>query len=290
MSSDLAAFHALLTRLKTPRILALCGAGLSASSGLPTFRGAGGLWRRHDATRLATPEAFTADPALVWLFYAYRRHMALAARPNRAHHALAALAREVPGFMCLTQNVDGLSQRAGHPGAQLKALHGNLFALKCSNRRCAYADEENLEDPLVPALAPASAEIEPGRSLPLLDAANPIPDIARDELPTCPTCASLLRPGVVWFGEALDEPLLDYVDAWVEAENIDIVLVVGTSAQVFPAAAYVELGRARGAKVCVVDLKVAGKRREDVDFVFEGDAAVLLPKMLEPIVGRLEAV
>ena len=89
------------------RILALLGAGLSAGSGLPTFRGAGGLWRRHDAMSLATPEAFSANPALVWQFYNYRRHMALTARPNRAHRALAALAKSNPNFVTLTQNVDG---------------------------------------------------------------------------------------------------------------------------------------------------------------------------------------
>jgi NAD-dependent SIR2 family protein deacetylase len=93
--------------LESNRILALCGAGLSASSGLPTFRGAGGLWRNHQATSLATPEAFARDPGLVWLFYAYRRHMALKAQPNAAHYALAALARKKKNFVCLTQNVDG---------------------------------------------------------------------------------------------------------------------------------------------------------------------------------------
>ena len=89
------------------RILALCGAGLSAASGLPTFRGAGGLWRNHEATSLASPDAFRDDPALVWLFYAWRRHMALKAKPNRAHYALAELARKKEDFLCLTQNVDG---------------------------------------------------------------------------------------------------------------------------------------------------------------------------------------
>jgi NAD-dependent deacetylase sirtuin 5 len=89
------------------RILALLGAGLSASSGLPTFRGAGGLWRTHDAVQLATPEAFNANPGLVWHFYSYRRHMALKAKPNPAHYALAALARKKTNFMTLSQNVDG---------------------------------------------------------------------------------------------------------------------------------------------------------------------------------------
>lgn len=90
------------------RVLALCGAGLSAASGLPTFRGAGGLWRNHEATSLATPEAFAKDPALVWLFYAWRRHMALRAQPNAGHYALAELARRNRNFLCLTQNVDGM--------------------------------------------------------------------------------------------------------------------------------------------------------------------------------------
>ena len=89
------------------RILALCGAGLSAASGLPTFRGAGGLWRNHEATSLASPDAFRNDPALVWLFYSWRRHMALKAKPNRGHYALAELAKKKDEFMCLTQNVDG---------------------------------------------------------------------------------------------------------------------------------------------------------------------------------------
>lgn len=89
------------------RILALCGAGLSAASGLPTFRGAGGLWRSYDATSLATPDAFSRDPGLVWQFYSYRRHMALGCKPNPAHYALAELARRKKGFVTLTQNVDG---------------------------------------------------------------------------------------------------------------------------------------------------------------------------------------
>lgn len=103
--ADLDSFSAHLQSSK--RILALLGAGLSASSGLPTFRGAGGLWRKHEATRLATPEAFAADPSLVWQFYSYRRHMALQAKPNQAHYALAELARKKEGFVTLSQNVDG---------------------------------------------------------------------------------------------------------------------------------------------------------------------------------------
>lgn len=109
MSADVESFSAHLQSSK--RILALLGAGLSASSGLPTFRGADGLWRTHDAMSLATPEAFNADPALVWQFYNYRRHMSLKAQPNKAHIALAELAKRNDGFMTLSQNVDGNMKR-----------------------------------------------------------------------------------------------------------------------------------------------------------------------------------
>ena len=151
-STDLASFVAHLQSSR--RIVALLGAGLSASSGLPTFRGAGGYWRTHDATMLATPTAFRNDPGLVWQFYSYRRHMALNAKPNRAHLALAALAKKNPDFITLSQNVDGLSPRAGHPADQLKLLHGNVFDLKCwDEHRCGYARKNDFTDPIVPALA-----------------------------------------------------------------------------------------------------------------------------------------
>lgn len=104
-STDIAEFNEVLKSSK--RVIALCGAGLSAASGLGTFRGAGGMWRNHQATALATPQAFRADPGLVWLFYSYRRHMALQAKPNAGHVALTKLSEKMPGFITLTQNVDG---------------------------------------------------------------------------------------------------------------------------------------------------------------------------------------
>jgi NAD-dependent deacetylase sirtuin 5 len=104
-SSDVEEFGRLLA--SSTRVLALCGAGLSAASGLETFRGAGGMWRNHDAKTLATPQAFRRDPGLVWLFYSYRRHKALQAVPNPGHHALTELSKKMPGFITLTQNVDG---------------------------------------------------------------------------------------------------------------------------------------------------------------------------------------
>lgn len=130
--NDVEEFHKALKSSK--RILALCGAGLSASSGLPTFRGAGGLWRNHDATSLATMNAFRNDPGLVWLFYAYRRHMALTVKPNPAHYALAALAEKNPDFLCLTQNVDGETT----PRCSPSSLVLPTFLFATVSRRCEW--------------------------------------------------------------------------------------------------------------------------------------------------------
>ncbi|RYP52094.1 hypothetical protein DL768_002644 [Monosporascus sp. mg162] len=271
------------------RILALCGAGLSAASGLPTFRGAGGLWRNHEATSLATPEAFEADPALVWLFYAWRRHMALKARPNRGHYALAELAKKKDGFLCLTQNVDGLSPRAGHPESKLRLLHGSLLDNKCFDE-CGYVDRNNLDDPVCPALAPAAEDYPPDKSLPLLDPNVPVPPIKVEDLPHCPNCKTgLLRPGVVWFGESLDEAMLREVDVWVTRDKIDLMLVIGTAAAVYPAAGYTRQAKKRGAIVAVVnpDPNSAGGLSSR-DFFFQGDAAEILPQLFEGVIGKMD--
>ncbi|KAK7966435.1 NAD-dependent protein deacylase [Apiospora aurea] len=267
--TDIAEFQRLLKH--SDRVLALCGAGLSAASGLPTFRGAGGLWRNHQATSLATPEAFKKDPALVWLFYAWRRHMALQAKPNAGHYALAELAKHNKDFMCLTQNVDGLSQRAGHSPDMLRMLHGNIFDVKCFDKECDYIEPNNLNDPLPP------------------------PKIKREDLPHCPTCkaagkTSLLRPGIVWFGEALDSDMLKEVDAWVaKPRGIDIMLVIGTAAAVYPAAGYTDAARKKGARVAVINPdRSAQKGLTSRDFYFEADAAEILPKLFEGIIGQLE--
>ncbi|KAL8657357.1 MAG: hypothetical protein Q9226_002006 [Calogaya cf. arnoldii] len=310
--------------LASTRILALCGAGLSASSGLPTFRGAGGMWRNHEATSLATPEAFQADPALVWQFYSYRRHMALNANPNPAHYALAELARKRSEFVTLTQNVDGLSPRASHPKSQLHMLHGSLFDVRCTEFYCDYSEQDNFTDPIVPALAIPKGSSQPmpsttdktgeeaskslaaamqgdkaaekaskeGKELDIADAAVPIPSISPDDLPQCPKCKKgLLRPGVVWFGEALPIRTLSAVDEFVEKGDIDLMLVIGTTAMVWPAASYVHEARSRGARVAVINMdKHDGKRNlEKRDWFFHGDAGTILPDILFPVIGNIPA-
>ncbi|KPI45552.1 NAD-dependent protein deacylase [Cyphellophora attinorum] len=358
-STDIAAFKAHL--LNSRRIVALLGAGLSASSGLPTFRGAGGLWRNYDATVLATPTAFRNDPGLVWQFYSYRRHMALNAKPNPAHYALAELARRNPQFLTLSQNVDNLGPRAGHPEKQLKLLHGNLFDIKCwDERRCGYVRKNDLTDPIVEALAipedqaaidvmlqkkdgvdpekpafgnkllekhiaqkgasigtsgeeTAAPELkEPGqivntkaaktaerqsdvpsnpliRGLDISNADIPISSPPTGALPHCPKCEkNLLRPGVVWFGESLPEDVMQSVnDYFAENDKIDLMLVIGTSAKVWPAAGYSAMAKKKGARVAVINMDRSDARALDSDdFFFEGDAAVLVPQLLEGVIGK----
>lgn len=294
--ADLESFQQHLS--KSTRILALLGAGLSASSGLPTFRGAGGLWRTHEATDLATPEAFAENPGLVWQFYSYRRHMALKAKPNPAHYALAELARR-KDFISLSQNVDGLSPRAGHPEDKLKLLHGSLFDVKCSEFFCKHIEHNNYTDPIVPALAIPTDESDPTttaarqeRELDISDENVALPELDHRHLPNCPTCQrGLLRPGVVWFGEALPKQVLTDVDDWIDAsDKIDLIMVIGTSAKVYPAAAYVDEARDHGARVAVINMDpndIPAMGLHHGDWFFQGDAAQIIPEILKNVIGEL---
>ncbi|KAL4780423.1 DHS-like NAD/FAD-binding domain-containing protein [Aspergillus varians] len=312
-SSDVKSFQEYLKGSK--RIMALLGAGISASSGLPTFRGTGGLWRAYEATDLATPEAFEANPDLVWQFYSYRRHMALKAEPNRAHYALAELARRNREFITLSQNVDGLSQRANHPPEQLHLLHGSLFTVKCTSFYCTYSRENEFTDPIVPALAIPTSFPEPlpseddktgeeaskalynamgggeGTEVDISDERIPLEPISRDALPQCPECKEgILRPGVVWFGEALPSHTLDFVDNWLLEGTVDLMLVIGTSSRVWPAAGYVEQARSKGARVAVVNMDPndMGKGRfTSKDWFFQGDAGVIVPEILKSVIGEV---
>ncbi|RPD61892.1 DHS-like NAD/FAD-binding domain-containing protein [Lentinus tigrinus ALCF2SS1-7] len=266
------------TLKSSKHIIAIAGAGLSAASGIPTFRGTGGLWRKYDAVGLATPEAFKANPSRVWQFYHYRREKALAAQPNQGHLALAMFSipslREkiVPGasFTLVTQNVDGLSRRAldqiaeMHPELEeeirspvvqdsMLEMHGRLFDVVCTSSTCGHK-EHNLDSPICPALAGTENVFAQ-------DA--PEPDIDVADLPKCKKCGSLARPGVVWFGEM---PWY-LTEIGEHVKKADLCIVVGTSSTVYPAAGFASKVRAHG-----------GDQR--ADFLFLGPSESTLPKAL----------
>ncbi len=218
------------------RLVALTGAGISAESGVPTFRGAGGLWSGRDPTELATPEAFDADPALVWDWYAWRRRKVASVRPNPGHLALVELERRVPGFLLVTQNVDGLHRAAG--SSRMVELHGDLWTTSC-RKACGYARRE---DGPPPELGPEAGTDDRTGTV------RTPPRVAG--LPRCP-CGALLRPGVVWFGEALPEGAFETASR--AARSAQVVLVIGTSSLVWPAAGLSGMALSAGAEVIEVN-------------------------------------
>jgi NAD-dependent deacetylase len=228
------------------RVLVLTGAGVSAESGIATFRGAGGMWRSRDAMSLAAPEAFARDPQLVWEFYAERRAQAATCAPNPGHHALVALEERLGDrFLLATQNVDGLHRRAG--SKRVRELHGRLFATRCSG--CARP--------------------------PFDDAA------VYTIVPKCDRCGGKLRPHIVWFGESLDPAHLEEVGAFVEsgATKRLVFLAVGTSGAVYPAAGFVDLARRGGAETWLVNADPADNGHRFERFV-QGPSGVVLPVLL----------
>jgi NAD-dependent deacetylase len=195
------------------RVFVLTGAGISAESGLATFRGSGGLWNGYRVEQVATPEAWEADPALVWKFYSMRRRDAMAAEPNAAHRALARLEDRMGErlFLC-TQNVDDLHERGG--SRRVHHMHGSLFESRCVECERPFADRAGYEQ----------------------------------QLPVCVKCGAALRPHIVWFGEVP----LDMEGIYRELERATHLLVVGTSGSVYPAAGFVRVARAAGAKTIYV--------------------------------------
>jgi NAD-dependent deacetylase len=223
-------------------IAVLTGAGTSAESGVPTFREAQtGLWAKFDPQQLATEEAFRANPSMVWDWYAFRRDLIAKVEPNAGHRALAEFARRHPGRITLiTQNVDGLHQRAG--SADVLALHGNIF------------EDKWLDTPRACCNAEAAAAGSP---------------------PYCDRCRNLLRPDVVWFGEPL--PMQALAGAQEAVKHCDLMLVIGTSGVVYPAAG---LARTARGKVVIVNPE-ATELDDAADAVLRDKAAELLPKLLE---------
>lgn len=234
------------------RVVALTGAGISSESGVPTFRGPGGLWKQFRPEDLANLHAFNRNPALVWEWYRWRRQQVAEARPNAGHACLVRLERRLSAFALVTQNVDGLHRRAG--SATIVELHGNIWRSVCA-RRCGVVLDES------PWMA------RPDRA----SASPPQPD----QLPHC-NCGSLLRPDVVWFGEALDSDVLG--TAIDEAEAADVMLVIGTSGLVHPAAGLPALARRSGAMTIEINVEET-PLSDSMDIVLRGTSGVVLPAL-----------
>lgn len=187
----------MLITISILRILVLTGAGVSAESGIPTFRGKDGYWRNLDPAKLATPEAFARDPKLVWQWYRERRQRIRDARPNAAHEAITKLGQYAKEFLLVTQNVDDLHMRAGLANEAMVQIHGDIFVTKCSRCDLSRRDHEQEQ---------------------------------RDVVPTCPECDALMRPGVVWFGEQLSRSELQRVEDYLDRGACGVVIVAGTTA------------------------------------------------------------
>jgi NAD-dependent deacetylase len=236
-------------------LVALTGAGVSAESGVPTFRGENGLWKTLHPEQLATPEAFRRDPRLVWEWYGWRRELVGRCRPNAGHEALARAALDGGSLALITQNVDGLHEAAARAAAGERdpapalpvELHGSLYRSRCTG--CG------------------------GRS----GGREPIDATSRATLPRCLACGELLRPDVVWFGEALDPDVLER--AFAAAGAADVCLVVGTSALVHPAASIPLATLAAGG--CVIEVNPADTPLTHLAGVaLRGPSGEILPELL----------
>jgi NAD-dependent deacetylase len=227
------------------RVVALTGAGVSAESGVPTFRDAQtGLWAKYSPEQLATPEAFLQNPRLVWDWYVWRRKLTSQAQPNPGHVALAALQDRVPSFTLVTQNVDGLHARAG--SRDVLELHGNITTTLC------------------------------------FDEGSEVSDFADDGRtpPRCPRCGALLRPGVVWFGESLPRATLERAEQ--AAAACDVLLSIGTSSLVHPAAGLPLLAKRRGALLIELNPQPT-PLTPHADVVLSGPAGQLLPQLVQQL-------
>jgi|UniRef100_A0A7C3SL77 NAD-dependent deacetylase len=231
---------------RTPRVVVLTGAGVSQESGIPTFRGPGGWWRNFRPEELATPRAFAKDPRLVWEWYDWRRSLIRRAEPNVGHRALVELEKALPQFTLITQNVDGLHRRAG--SRQVLEIHGSIWEVRC----------------------PGCGKVEEDHRVPI-----PIP-------PYCDACGGLLRPNVVWFGEDLDPRVLDAArQALVQAQ---VMLVIGTSAVVQPAASFALWAQAAGAKLAEIN-PAPTPLTQHCDLVLTGKSGEILPLLVRRFKG-----
>ncbi len=244
-----------MKRLKTlpihpgDSVVVLTGAGISAESGIPTFREKGGLWEKYDAYKLATPEGFKTDPLRVWQFYSERREAIQKCEPNAAHQALVSLESYMAKkgeFLLVTQNVDALHQRAG--SKNILEIHGNIFRTRCSNPDCE------------------------GWYQPFEDT-----DLHMDEVPKCKICGAPLRPDVVWFGEPID-PMLEF-RVQQALRSCDYFIAIGTSGTVYPAAGYVQTAGDAGARTVLINAEAPHNIAFFKEF-YQGPATKILPALL----------
>jgi len=228
------------------RLCVLTGAGVSAESGLQTFRGQGGLWEGIAVEQLASPQGFAQTPQLVWRFYSKRRRLAKEVHPNAGHHALVEWERRLGDrFLLVTQNVDGLHQRAG--SKQIIPLHGHLMETRCSRCQQIFFDERTYEE---------------------------------EPLPRCKECEGLLRPNIVWFGEALDKRHLERIAEFMQSAGEHLVfLAAGTSGQVYPAAGLVDEVRRNRGKSWLIDLEPPAFYASRFDHVLQGKSGEILPTL-----------
>lgn len=235
---------ALIQSLRTAsRVAVLTGAGISAESGVPTFRDAQSvLWARYRPEELATPGAFKRDPRLVWEWYEWRRNLVTDAKPNLGHRSLVIMETQVPDFTLITQNVDGLHQMAG--SKNVIEIHGNMHRSKCSNEGTIFDQ----------------------------------PELYEDKPPLCPDCGAYLRPDVVWFGESLPPEALQA--SWESAQNCDLFLSIGTSALVEPAATLPLLAQENGAEVAEINIQET-RLTPHASYFIVGSAAQVLPELVK---------
>ncbi len=226
------------------RVAALTGAGISAESGIPTFRSSGGLWRNFRAEDLATPQAFARDPKTVWEWYDWRRGLIAGAKPNLGHYALAQLEQRLGDrFTLITQNVDGLHNRAG--SQRVLKLHGDIWWTMCIACRAVRSDFR-----------------------------VPLPELP----PRCESCGGMLRPGVVWFGEPL--PGATWEQAEEAVRRCELLIVAGTSAVVYPAASLAPLGQSHGARVIEINTEET-PLSGSADLCLRGPSGEILPQIIE---------
>ena len=234
------------------RVLVITGAGVSAESGIPTFRGRDGYWRNLDPSKLATPQAFARDPKLVWDWYRERRQRIRKAQPNPAHHAIARLALQAGEFLLVTQNVDDLHLRSGLPSEKMVQIHRDIFMTQCV--QCAFKRYEH------------EGEHDDG------------------SLPKCPECSALMRPGVVWFGEQLDPAKIDTVENFIGDGDCNLVIVAGTTALFGYIIDWALRARGQAGQLLEVNPEETSLSQFATKS-FREPAGVALPRLVEELVG-----